>query len=648
MANAKIALPKKRKTQNNLPIIGQPLTATSNNAGFEESEKLRAHIYNGPSDRISKYMSYDAMDADSDISRALDIIAEHCTEESHDGKYFQFRWHTETVGFGVGEILDRHLVHWSHINKFPTKLPNIVRNTIKYGDWFQFRNPYSFELYDIHPKDVQGAVIEKQTLKIIGWSIRNFRWNVEDLEVDTNLHDQTMRTLASGIDNGLYRFIPAHHIIHYSTSEGKIATDDNYTTTSGLWQSNKWPFGNSWLDRVAKSFKERQLMEESAIIHRLQRAPNRNVFFIDTGKARPDRAEYIVERFKNEIIQKRLPTADAEGNFTSDGVYNPMSQLDDIFIPVSFDQQGSKIERLEGQAWTDIPELDYFKEKVAAALRVPYAWLQPNSGAINNDAKSGVATQEEVEFSRFCSRVQKYLVENFDQEFKKYCIWRGLSIVWSDFSILFNPPTDYQASRDRARLGESVETFKALIDVPFISKRYAMSMALGWSEDEIAKNERMLAEETHGEIVDTDINSFGGGGVGSMGIKPLSAHSSNFDDKSSDNFDGDLSVSMEPRDNGGEISVPLTQSFEDVLNDDKLLLEDNVLPKPAGDSNDRYVVAKRTRDDKSLNSIDPIRRRYRFRIKLVDLQKYRIKNMAKMADWKRRKRMLTSLYVQDR
>jgi len=656
MTKANIVLPKRKKTNDgNIPTLVFP--SISSSSGFDDITNLKAQIFRGPTDRLTKYREYDEIAADTDVSRALDIIAEHSVEKNARGLYFQFQWFTDNVGFGVTDILERHIYQWSEINKFNRKLHQVVRNTLKYGDWFMFRNPYTFELMDIHPASVQGAVIEKQTLKILGWSIKNFRWNIEDLEIDTNIHDVDTHMISNGIDNGQFRYIPAQHILHFSMSDGKIATDDNYQN-SGMWQSNRWPFGNSWLDGIAKSFKERSLLEDAIILHRLQRAPNRHVFFIDTGRARPDRAEAIVERFKNEIIQKRMPMSSNSGNLGASSVYNPMSMLEDIFVPVSFEQRGSRIERLEGQPWTDVPELEHFQRKVSSALRVPYSWLNPSENVINSDARAGVATQEEVEFSRFCSKVQSYIIDEFDREFKRYCIWRGLNIVWSDFKIRFNDPTNYEKSRDLARLSNGVDTFKQLIDVPFISRRLAMEMALGWSEDIIARNERMILEETHGDMYDLNIDT--GGGSGFMGIKPaaLYGNDASMPDRvirGGDTFDGNMEGALEPTSPGS--SIPLTSSGENEGEEPAGYLEwydsgeqdgEPLMENSRGEYAERDQLSKlATRVDRSLSKFDPIRRKERFIVSFDQLKKYRIKHMASVIDWKRRKRLLSKVYVED-
>lgn len=663
-AMKKFILPKpteaaKRKRQIKKSKVGVGVPVNTRDTIYPDG--FSKDMYQGRVGRNMKYQEYDRMDSDSDISRALDIIAEHCSEKNDSGNHFHFKWGTDFVGYGTSEIVQKHLEHWESINKWDKRLSNVIRNVVKYGDFFLFRNPYTFELFELHPRDVQGAIVDKETLEIVGWAIRNFRFNVEDLEIDSGwdikgsagLDSSNGKLGSNSGENGVFRYIPAKHIVHLSTSTGKSATVGGMFGSSGIWEGNAWPFGNSWLDKVVVTHNQRKMIEDAAIIHRLHRAPQRHVFFYDTGRARGDRAEYMVEKFKNEIIQKRIPMRELTDSVSSptmsigvDGVYNPMSQLEDIFIPTSFEQQGSRIEKLEGQPWTDIPELEYFKQKLAAALRVPYAWLQAGSnGVIPSDGKLGVATQEELEFSRFCIQLQRLLHEEFDKEFKRYIIWRGLNISVGDFTIELTPPTDYQASRNRARLNESIDSFKNMIDVPFISKRLAMAKVLGWSEDEIALNEKMVMEETHGDVEDVAIDSTAP--VGSFGIEPPSFNAGGMMPEEGTDMN-DMGNEFEGNAPSGDLMNDIaSEGFDMKLSDFEIPLYegDGKLDIPKKINQMQYDPDYNERiPDGMFNSFDPIRQGKRFSIKLRDIQKYRMRMFTKTVDWKNRKKAIQKVY----
>lgn len=624
--------------------------------GSKDNINVLHQVYRGRFDRFEKYRMYDWMDQDSDISRALDIIAEHCTEKDQDGRYFQLEWNTDEPTSELSDVLKIHLDQWSKINRLKKHLFKVVRNCLKYGDWFMFRNPNTFELYDIHPADVMGAIVDRNTMDILGWVIRDFRWNITDLEInvdDKQISQQMAAFNSTSIGNNTNgqnnKIIPAIHILQFSLSEGKIVSSGmSGSNNANTNYFNPWPFGNSWLDKAFKTYKQRELLEEAALIHRTQRAPSRHVWYIDTGKMRHDRSKYVIQNFKNELNQKRIPSFVGNNTKSVDSIYNPISQLEDIYIPISMDQRGSKVEQLEGTPWTDMPDLDYFKKKMASALRVPYAWLQPagEGGIVPADGRQGVATQEEIEFSRFCSRVQTYTIESWDHEYKLYCNWRDVSANWADFELIYNPPTDYQASKDRARLNESVAAFKELSSIPFISKRLAMKLALGWSDDLITRNEQMLDEEINRKEAGQNMDMMGGGGIPMDNMPPsgMGLEAPTDVPMGTDQMSAGGSLDTMGGTSGGDIGM--TMGMESMKRDKKTnwIIE-------AGDSNDLNLPTKkydftdvsRTPNDPSVNSDDPIKGKPIATLDLI--QRLRHAHFSKRVDWQKRLKMLNRIYA---
>lgn len=481
-------------------------------------------VYRGRYDRLERYRTFDWMDRDSDVARALDMIAEHCTETNNDDEFFNIDWDTQEPTEEISGILRAHLAQWTKVNEFDKRLFRTVRNVIKYGDWFYFRHPHTMELYDVHPKLVLGALVDRSTNEVLAWIIRNFKWNIENLELAIDrkhLQDSIKNLSQAGVRNT--KVIPAMHVVHLTLSEGKFAGTTSDDDPMDRY-SNRWPFGERFLEQIYKTFRQRELLEDANIIHRVQRAPSRNVWYIDTGKMRADRASWTVQNFKNELNQNRIPQFIGQDSKTVDSVYNPISQLEDIYIPVSMDQRGSKVEQLEGNPWENTPDLDYFKKKMFSALRVPYAWMlgPQEGGSIFNDGRAGVAYQEEIEFSRLCTRFHNLLIGQFDFEFKLYCKMRDVNMNAADFHLAFEAPDNYEESKRLARDSEAIAVWTRLKDEPYISRRFAMKRYLGLSDDEILENERLLVEENHpNEIDNIDQQGGGAGGLPPIGGPPM-------------------------------------------------------------------------------------------------------------------------------
>jgi hypothetical protein len=281
-----------------------------------------------------------------------------------------------------------------------------------------------------------------------------------------------------------------------------------------------WPFGNSVLEYVFKVFKQKELLEDAIIIYRVQRAPERRIFKIDVGNMVPHMAMAFVERIKNEIHQRRIPTQTGGGVNMMDATYNPLSTNEDFFFPVTADGRGSSVEPLPGgQNLGEITDLKFFTNKLFRGLRIPASYLP--SGVDDgtqgySDGKVGTALIQEWRFTQYCLRLQAMIIDKLDQEFKMFMRWRGINIDSQLFDLKFEPPQNFaqyrQADIDSARIA----TFTQLEQVPYLAKRFLLKRYLGLSEMEIAENEIAWNEE-RGKVEEAPADS---ANLRSMGISP--------------------------------------------------------------------------------------------------------------------------------
>lgn len=624
-------------------------------------------IYRGKFERLIRYNTYEWMDKDSDISRALDMIAEHCTDAtnnfSRQKSHFQFEWATEDPTDEEATALWEAMKQWSRLNNWKSRLKRIVRNVLKYGDWFLFRNPNTFELMNLHPKFVIAAAVNRETNEIIGWVIRNFKFNADQLELQVDnrmVQDQinALSTGATGFRNT--KLIPAQHILHLSMSEGRYAGSASDDDPQDRF-NNRWPFGESFFEPLYRTFKDRELLEQSYLVHRQTRAVTRNVWYVDTGRMRRDLAQYTVQNFRLELNQARQPALTNSFNMgerTVDSVYATLGQHEDYFVPRSTDSK-SEVATLEGHPWDAIPDLENMNEKLFRSLRVPYAWLLgPNKGGlVSNDSRSGVAYQEEIEFSRFCSDIQNRVIDVFDQEFKMYCEWRDLNINYADFDLQFNPPTDYEDSKRFARIQEASNVWSVFSMSPFISKRLALRDILGWNDDKIAENERMIMEE-RAKATDSDQGP-GGGGIPGGGLGPVPGGGGGLGttmsgDPMSSPMGGGMGTEMGMGgDGGGMVGSGMVgggmggggmgESVEEGVRD--LISEDvhpsDVSPAPRREVS-RYQI-DRTPDDQSFMQDDPTRSD-EFQITLAVVRKIRLAQMARRIEMEKRMKQVADVY----
>jgi hypothetical protein len=229
----------------------------------------------------------------------------------------------------------------------------------------------------------------------------------------------------------------------------------------------------------------------------------------------------FVERVKNEIQQRRIPSSTGGGANVIDASYNPLSVNEDYFFPQTAEGRGSKVETLPGGTnLGEITDLRYFTNKLFRALRIPSSYLptsideQPNTVS---DGKVGTAYIQELRFNEYCKRLQSMVVETFDLEFKLWLNDQGINIDSSLFELKFNQPQNFAAYRQSELDTARAATYGTISQIPHLSKRFALKRFLGLSEDEIKENEKLWREENGAQLQPT-VDA--GGALRSAGISP--------------------------------------------------------------------------------------------------------------------------------
>jgi hypothetical protein len=503
------------------------LTSSNRSGSSTASAKFSSwltDVYTGQPNRVDRYGQYDQMDLDSEVNAALDTIAEFCTQSDMETNLpFRIMWKEEPTD-SESKVVQESLKKWCAINKMDQKLFRIFRSAIKYGDQFFLRDPESFELYWVAPAEVKRAVInEAQGRDVEQYVVSNVHPNFAS-KVATKPIDN-IRTLATtGTTNPAGPYpqtgsnyskagmqvpevaIDSEHVIHITLNEGLDAS---------------WPFGNSILDSVFKIYKQKEMLEDAIIIYRVQRAPERRVFYIDTGNLPAHQAMAFVERVKNEIHQRRIPTRTG-GGATLDASYNPLTMLEDFFFATTADGRGSKVETLPGGTGLgEIDDLKFFTNKLLRGLRIPSSYLPTgpdDSAAQYTDGKIGTAMIQEFRFNRYCRRLQGLIAPYLDHEFKAFMKNRGVNIDSSDFDIDMLEPQNFSGYREIEIDGARANVFGQLAEVPYLSHRFKLKKYLGLTDDEILENEQAWREENEGDEA-LDMNGQEAAGFSATGLK---------------------------------------------------------------------------------------------------------------------------------
>ena len=343
-------------------------------------------VYVGSPNRVERYGQYNTMDNDSEVNAALDILAEFCTQTNDEnGTNFKFNFFKDATNSEI-TILGQYLKQFCKLQKFETRMFRIFRNVFKYGDAIFIRDPETKKWFHVDPAKLTRIIVNESEGKVPEqYVIKDVNLNFTSMVATTPFQTAGNITGGGNPNTGYFtgsgkgmvgnapqqsgsRFniqdgevaINAEHVVHLSLSEG---LDQNY------------PFGNSLLETIFKVYKQKELLEDAIIIYRVQRAPERRVFYVDVGNMPSHLAMQFVERVKTEIHQRRIPSSTGGGNNVVDSSYNPLSINEDYFFPQTAEGRGSKVETLPGGTnLGEIDDLRYFTNKLVRGLRIPSSY----------------------------------------------------------------------------------------------------------------------------------------------------------------------------------------------------------------------------------------------------------------------------------
>jgi hypothetical protein len=490
------------------PLSGQTSDSRPGGSKTNYSSYL-PDVYTGSPNRVERYLQYDTMDNDSEVNAALDIISEFSTQKNEEnGTPFKVEYREKASNVEV-KLIREYLQKWTREQQFETRMFRVFRNTIKYGDAFFVRDPETLKWFYIDPgKVVKIIVNESDGKRPEQYIIRDLNPNFVNL-VTTQINPSNQNTQPGGSAyvsggagaRGMTGAYPQQTGSRFTVAQNEAAVDAKHVVHLSLSEGldNNYPFGNSLLESVFKVYKQKELLEDAIIIYRVQRAPERRVFYIDVGNMPSHMAMTFVERVKNEIHQRRIPSSTGGSQSVVDSSYNPLSINEDFFFPQTAEGRGSKVDTLPGGTnLGEIDDLRYFTNKLFRALRIPSSYLPTgpdDSASVFSDGRVGTAYIQELRFNTYCKRIQSLIEETFSTEFKLYLQYKGIVIDDSIFDIKFNPPQNFAAQRLSELDTVRVNTFLQISEVPYISKRFSLMRFLGLSQEELAENERLWSQE---------------------------------------------------------------------------------------------------------------------------------------------------------
>jgi hypothetical protein len=385
--------------------------------------------------RRELFRDYDAMDNDPIISSALDIYSDESTLKNEFGEVLQVKTNNERVK----ELLENLFYDILNIefNLWPW-----TRNMVKYGDFF----------LSIEIKPGAG-IINVQPLPV---------YETERLENTDPTNPNYVKFKVNNDPNGKGEY-ENYEVVHF-----RLLSDTNFL-----------PYGKAMIENGRRIWKQVSLMEDAMLIHRIMRAPDKRVFKIDIGNIPPQEVDNYMQKIINKM--KKTPFVDKKtGDYNLK--YNMQNLTEDFFLPVRGGDSGTSIDSLGGLEYSSIEDIDYLKNKLFAALKIPKAYLGYDE---NVNGKATLAA-EDVRFARTIERIQRTLVSELTKIAVVHLASQGIEdrdLV--DFELsLVNPSTIYEQEKvnlwsEKVRLVSDMQALK------MISKDWAYKNIFNMSKDEI-------------------------------------------------------------------------------------------------------------------------------------------------------------------
>jgi hypothetical protein len=333
--------------------------------------------------RTQLYSEYDIMDQDAIIASALDIIADESTLKNDMGEVLQIRSSNEDIQ----KIL--YNLFYDVLN-IEFNLWMWIRQMCKYGDFFlKLEIAEKFGVYNVIPYTAYH--IERME----GFNPENpaevkYRWNPDGF---------------AGSSYGYYS-VPNQG---NDSSKGGV-TYDNYEMAHFRMVAdvNYLPYGRSYIEPARRLFKQYSLMEDAMLIHRIARAPEKRVFYVNVGSIPPNEVEAFMQQTISNM--KRAPIMDERtGEYNLK--YNMQNMLEDFYIPVRGNDNATKIDTAPGLSYDGIQDVEYLRDKLFAALKIPKAFLGYDE---NIEGKATLAA-EDIRFARTIDRIQRIILSELNK-----------------------------------------------------------------------------------------------------------------------------------------------------------------------------------------------------------------------------------------
>jgi hypothetical protein len=394
--------------------------------------------------RMQLYTDYEMMDKDPLIHSALDIYSDESTLADQFGDILTIKTdknHVQKILYNLFyDILNIEFNMWAWI-----------RNLTKYGDFF-LKLDIADEIGIINARPFSSYEIERY----------------EEFNEETGEYEIKFRHTADNLE-----YYDVFEIAHF-----RMLSDSNFL-----------PYGRSMLEGARKEFQKLMMMEDAMLIHRIMRAPEKRIFKIDIGNIPPNEVDTFMEQIINKM--KKIPHIDQQtGNYNLK--FNLNNMLEDYYLPVRGGNSSTQIDTLPGMTWTGTEDLEYIKDKMMAALKVPKPFLGYAEAV---EGKTTLASMD-MRFARTIERIQKIVTS----ELTKIAIvhlyaqgFEGEDLI--GFELELTAPSIIYDQQKVALMNEKIGLANTMKDSKLVSDKYIYEFIFNMSEEQWLRERNNVIED---------------------------------------------------------------------------------------------------------------------------------------------------------
>ena len=392
--------------------------------------------------RIDLFRDYDSMDSDPILSSALDVYSDETTARNEFGNVLKIHHEDDQIK----QLLENLFYDILNVefNLWPW-----TRNLVKYGDFF-----LQLEIAD------KLGIVNVMALSTYEVS------RVENFDPE---NPQRVKFIYAPYQNpsGGYGQTPKKEFENYEIAHFRLNSDSNFL-----------PYGKSMIEGARRVWKQLMLMEDAMLIHRVMRAPEKRIFKIDVGNIPPNEVDNYMQKIINS--SKKVPFVDERtGDYNLK--YNMQNLIEDYYMPVRGNDNGTSIDTLKGLEYNMIDDINYLKGKLMAALKIPKAFLGYEEDV---NGKATLAAQD-VRFAKTIERVQRVLISELTKIAIIHLYAQGITDdKLTDFTLELTIPSKIYEQEQVELYTSKVALITSMQQTKMFSKEWMYESVMKLAKDE--------------------------------------------------------------------------------------------------------------------------------------------------------------------